>query len=726
MAATDSILIPVNMDDKTGNQSPAFLRNLKKQIEEVMRMQAQLRQALEQTFATMPKSVQDSVKKTTLVQPVEVKFVDENGKEIPALNALSGKMEPLTKTLSASVTKDFEKERKEARKAINDNLDDIFNELTSASARVNRLTDILQKLRKREQKFIGKRGSTKYNVGGSLNDFYDNVVKQTQAAQKAVEQTLAQQDIDLQSLLDTAKQRMLSATLEGVDVSKPARRISSFEGKRKRSIETRMQKDREFSEFKKEEALRRADEEVKLREKLTGSQLEGLFDNLIQYNKDVEKAYATEEKAVHTSRSVKRRRQRIYPGNLTRGGKPIDPKLAHEMNQLENDASKNLITAKSEVHLATNSYNAQRQDIVDIIEAEKKKGNDVTKFEEALSTIDARRRRFLNALAVSRRQSAVNEKLEDVRTIEEGSRIEENRKRSTQIENDRNKRNTINARKERERQFNSRVMAVSSAALGLLGPAGFPLLNVGFATLSGGPMAGAVAGFTTALGEGYRALNTFQASLLSAADKIGAVAKSTRLAEAGLAGTKAGMSVDAQIGQRQRAQNEIDMYQQASNNILGITATFEAMKTGVSGVFKDLASSTWQELFMNFTPLALLNPKHPSRSFARNSREAFIDIHNSRLPMMKEIYEEGRKNLFKPYTSIDNDPMEVWRRIQTSALDPTKAMERRLAEETLNKLDAIIRKMEENQRLYKQETAKSSTASFIESTASSFIFNLGF
>jgi len=168
------------------------------------------------------------------------------------------------------------------------------------------------------------------------------------------------------------------------------------------------------------------------------------------------------------------------------------------------------------------------------------------------------------------------------------------------------------------------------------------------------------------------------------------------------------------------------MYQQASNNILGITATFEAMKTGVSGVFKDLASSTWQELFMNFTPLALLNPKHPSRSFARNSREAFIDIHNSRLPMMKEIYEEGRKNLFKPYTSIDNDPMEVWRRIQTSALDPTKAMERRLAEETLNKLDAIIRKMEENQRLYKQETAKSSTASFIESAASSFIFNLGF
>ena len=75
MAATDSILIPVNMDDKTGNQSPAFLRNLKEQIGEVMRMQAQLRQALEQTFATMPKSVQDSVKKTTLVQPVEVKFV---------------------------------------------------------------------------------------------------------------------------------------------------------------------------------------------------------------------------------------------------------------------------------------------------------------------------------------------------------------------------------------------------------------------------------------------------------------------------------------------------------------------------------------------------------------------------------------------------------------------------------------------------------------------------
>jgi len=725
MAATDSILIPVNIDDKTGSASPAFLRNLRKQIEEVMQKQAQLRQALEQTFSTMPKSVQDSVKKTTLVQPVEVKFVDENGNEIQALNALSGKMEPLTKTLSASVTKDFEKERKEARKAINDNLDDIFNELTSASARVNRLTDILQKLRKREQKFIGKRGSTKYNVGGSLNDFYDNVVKQTQAAQKAVEQTLAQQDIDLQSLLDTAKQRMLSATLEGVDVSKPARRISSFEGKRKRSIETRMQKDREFSEFKKEEALKRAEEEVKLREKLTGSQLEGLFNDLIQYNKDIEKAYSAEEKAVHTSRSVKRRRQRIYPGNLTRGGKPIDPKLAHEMNQLENDASKNLIDSRVDTALAIAGYNIQHKEISDIIAAEKKKGRDVTKFEEALKTIDERRKRYLHALSTSRRQSAVNEKLEDVKTIEEASRIKENRKRSTQIENERNARNAKNARKERERQFNSRVMAVSSAALGLLGPAGFPLLNVGFATLSGGPMAGAVAGFTTALGEGYRALNTFQASLLSAADKIGAVAKSTRLAEAGLAGTKAGMSVDAQIGQRQRAQLEIEAYQKNVDKASALTY-FETFKTAAFGTISDSITNWKETLIASSNAFGLLSPHHPLINYANRSREAFIDMQNSRLPMMKEIYEEGRKNLFKPYTSIDNDPMEVWRRIQTSALDPTKAMERRLAEETLNKLDAIIRKMEENQRLYKQETAKSSTPSFIESAATSFIFNLGF
>ena len=87
-----------------------------------------------------------------------------------------------------------------------------------------------------------------------------------------------------------------------------------------------------------------------------------------------------------------------------------------------------------------------------------------------------RRKRYLHALSTSRRQSAVNEKLEDVKTIEEASRIEENRKKNAQIEAQRNKRNAINARRERERQFNSQVMAVSSAALGLLGPAGFPFL----------------------------------------------------------------------------------------------------------------------------------------------------------------------------------------------------------------------------------------------------------
>lgn len=721
MAATDSILIPVELKDKLDTK---FLVNLRKQIEEVMKKQAQLRSALEQTFATMPKSVQEVLQKTTLVQPVKVEIVDEKGN--PLKIEKDGKEVPVTKTISAFTSKNFEKERNTARKELNDSLDGIFNEITEATSKVRRLKDVLQSLRKREQKFIKKRGSPTYNVGGALNDFYDDVIKQIQNIEQSILQTLSQQESEIEKLLKVAKEQIIYGGSQGVDVLKPARRLNNIEGRRKRDKELQLEKDREFSEFKKEEALKRAEEEVKLREKLTGSQLEGLFNDLIQYNKDIEKAYSAEEKAVHTSRSVKRRRQRIYPGNLTRGGKPIDPKLAHEMDQLENDASKNLNDSRADTALAIAEYNRQRKKISDIIAAEKKKGRDVTKYEEALKTIDERRKRYLRALSTSRRQSAVNEKLEDVKTIEDASQIEENRKKNAQIEAERNKRNAMNARKERERQFNSQVMAVSSAALGLLGPAGFPLLNVGFATLSGGPMAGAVAGFTTALGEGYRALNTFQASLLSAADKIGAVAKSTRLAEAGLAGTKAGMSVDAQIGQRQRAQNEIDMYQQTSNNILGITATFESMKTGVSGVFKDLASSTWKELYMNFTPLALLSPKQPYRSYERNSREALLDIKNSRLPMMKEIYEEGRKNLFKPYTSIDNDPMEVWRRIQTSALDPTKAMERRLAEETLNKLDAIIRKMEENQRLYKQETAKSSTASSIAFAASSFIFNLGF
>ena len=49
---------------------------------------------------------------------------------------------------------------------------------------------------------------------------------------------------------------------------KPARRLNNIEGRRKRDKELQLEKDREFSEFKKEEALKRADEEVKLRKRI--------------------------------------------------------------------------------------------------------------------------------------------------------------------------------------------------------------------------------------------------------------------------------------------------------------------------------------------------------------------------------------------------------------------------------------------------------------------------
>jgi len=82
--------------------------------------------------------------------------------------------------------------------------------------------------------------------------------------------------------------------------------------------------------------------------------------------------------------------------------------------------------------------------------------------------------------------------------------------------------NSEKARQQQSKSLNARnnIMLAAGAGLGLLGPAGFPLLNVGFAAMSGGVPGAVIVGFSTALGQSIQALEKFSATTEAVAREL--------------------------------------------------------------------------------------------------------------------------------------------------------------------------------------------------------------
>jgi hypothetical protein len=268
-------------------------------------------------------------------------------------------------------------------------------------------------------------------------------------------------------------------------------------------------------------------------------------------------------------------------------------------------------------------------------------------------------------------------------------KVEKARKRASSTV----KSNARRAAADKKKDFANFMLTAAGAGLGLLGPAGFPLLNVGFASMSGGPVAAVVVGFTTALGESIRALNTFTQHVESVARSIGFVPKSLKLLEAQQQAREAfaglGVLNARQAGIKlmnrhfqdigfDRAQFEFTMAESWQGFIESAKRTGVKEITGAGGFGRSL------ERGAGLAPVGFVG---------RALYEAFQQdrqMEADRLPMMEDALKQYRAGVLQGTVGIESDPYEVWKRMQNAALDTAKGTELEIQLKQLAELEKLV------------------------------------
>ncbi len=256
----------------------------------------------------------------------------------------------------------------------------------------------------------------------------------------------------------------------------------------------------------------------------------------------------------------------------------------------------------------------------------------------------------------------------------------------------------ISAERDKQRNFQNMMLNLSGIGLGLLGPAGFPLLNVGFSAMTGG-MPGMIAtGIATASGELYRAFSALTEQSKAAAKEIGFVGHSYKMAEArkkaldasmgaaGLAAEKANMEM---LYERQKNEGSAlragaslqSSFDQAIGNIgrnfFSYVASFNMKKAIV-----DMNPLTW---FYSGGPIA-----QGLKSVLNDAYSIFRQSNADIVPQMREGLKAYDKIMMQGMPGIESDPYQTWLRIQNSALDLAKIEERQYLKEMRDILKAQL------------------------------------
>ena len=241
--------------------------------------------------------------------------------------------------------------------------------------------------------------------------------------------------------------------------------------------------------------------------------------------------------------------------------------------------------------------------------------------------------------------------------------------------------NRERAAKDAHKRFADQMLIFSGAGLGLLGPAGFPLLNIGFSAMSGGPVGAGIAAFTTAIGESIRGLNAFTQKNIEAAKSIGLVSINAKLAEAekeafnAVMGQGALVSQTAGLNERLRIARENGLAPVGFGASRGWTDIKEALKTQFTEFFARPFSMDRDSIFETWT-----------KQYKASTKQAAIDI-----PL---AYDAMQREFHKTTTKIENDPYQTWVRMQNAAFDTTKETQTELMRKQLEiaklELDAIL------------------------------------
>lgn len=238
-----------------------------------------------------------------------------------------------------------------------------------------------------------------------------------------------------------------------------------------------------------------------------------------------------------------------------------------------------------------------------------------------------------------------------------------------------------NARKDRNKRIADTLLASGGIGIGLFGAAGFPLLNVGFAAMSGGPVVGAIAGFATAIGEAVRAIQAMRDSSNQAAAGMGFLSRNFQLMQARQQAREAFIGVGARAS---------DVFAEQRKRELGLDNT---------GLWERI-TTRWQ-IFSNAVDV----------SFNKLSKGDLRNI--SMYPLIAEAYRQGQGTgeilpqelisarqqmmmLMQGNAQIENDPYTSWIRAQNAILSSDKQLERELQQEMLKKIDEQIKALNVN------------------------------
>ena len=253
----------------------------------------------------------------------------------------------------------------------------------------------------------------------------------------------------------------------------------------------------------------------------------------------------------------------------------------------------------------------------------------------------------------------------------------------------RSKQSSISAARDRQRNFQNFMLNMSGIGLGLLGPAGFPLLNIGFSAMTGGPVGMAFTAVATAAGELYRAFSALGDQLVSVTKDIGLVGQSYKLTEARLKGTQ------GVIGTSRLAAEKAGMGM--LNSILGDVSGGGNIRAGL------LMQSSVGTALGNFIPRTLSGPTGIFSAIAQlpmDIAKIYSTASGDMLPLLREGLKSFDRQMMQGMPGIESDPYQTWLRIQNSALDPARMEERQYLKETR---DAVVKQLKIMEDEYRQK-----------------------
>jgi hypothetical protein len=271
-------------------------------------------------------------------------------------------------------------------------------------------------------------------------------------------------------------------------------------------------------------------------------------------------------------------------------------------------------------------------------------------------------------------------------TAEEQLEHRRDRRRRAEERLERMRETRMERRRERGQAMSGATMGMASAGIGLFGMAGFPLLNIAFASMSGMRYAG-IAAVATGIGELSRAIARLQDEAMQAALSIDSVSDEYKEQRGALEATK-GFFGGIMREVEARALRERAERQYRADTPKEMITTMERELT--RAIARQNIGSWWF---------------NPARMFGDPRREAREMVARGTLTNTLDEMITNATEKLRPFRAAWGDPGDIYKNIQT-AISSRVSDERRHRIEQLRLLKDLRDRATEALDLYKMDTEK--------------------